>query len=230
MKIVVVSDIHGVDIWKKIVSDNDDADKFIFIGDYFDSFNITGEKQIHNFKDIIAYKKSNTDKVILLIGNHDWHYIMMGRHYSGFQKGFQYYIREELESATKEGLMQICYIHDNYLFSHAGVTKTWCENNDVDLNNIEQSINDLFTYKPRVFNFTTGKYCDIYGNETSQTPIWVRPKSLLADAVEGYIHVVGHTVKDNIVIYDNVILTDTLQTSCEYIVIEDGVVIIEKIK
>ena len=36
-KIVVIGDIHGRAIWRKIVDDNPDADRFIFLGDYFDS-------------------------------------------------------------------------------------------------------------------------------------------------------------------------------------------------
>ena len=39
-KVIVLGDTHGRDIWKKIVEANPDADLFIFIGDYFDSFNI----------------------------------------------------------------------------------------------------------------------------------------------------------------------------------------------
>ena len=36
-KLVVIGDIHGRAVWRKIVDDNPDADKFIFLGDYFDS-------------------------------------------------------------------------------------------------------------------------------------------------------------------------------------------------
>ena len=37
-KIIVIGDIHGRTIWKQIVAANPDADLFVFIGDYFDSF------------------------------------------------------------------------------------------------------------------------------------------------------------------------------------------------
>lgn len=49
--------------------------KVIFIGDYFDSHDeYSTVEQIQNFKDIIEYKTNSTKKVIMLIGNHDYHY------------------------------------------------------------------------------------------------------------------------------------------------------------
>ena len=52
MKTIVIGDIHGRDVWKKIV-EHENADKVIFIGDYFDSFDIPSSDQINNFLDII---------------------------------------------------------------------------------------------------------------------------------------------------------------------------------
>ena len=40
MKTIVIGDIHGRTIWKQIVIENPDFDKLVFIGDYFDSFDI----------------------------------------------------------------------------------------------------------------------------------------------------------------------------------------------
>jgi predicted phosphodiesterase len=37
MKIVVLGDIHGRDIWKEIVAEDYDADCFVFLGDYVSS-------------------------------------------------------------------------------------------------------------------------------------------------------------------------------------------------
>lgn len=68
MKIVVISDVHGRDLWKKQVEE--EADLYIFLGDYFDSFDIPHEIQISNFLDIKKFYEDNKDKVILLAGNH----------------------------------------------------------------------------------------------------------------------------------------------------------------
>ena len=53
MKTVVIGDVHGRSLWKLIVNQEQDADRIIFIGDYFDSFDIKGEEQLNNFLDII---------------------------------------------------------------------------------------------------------------------------------------------------------------------------------
>ena len=75
MKTILMGDIHGHDSWKQIISQEQDADRFIFVGDYFDSFTIPGATQIQNFQDIIEFKETGGKSVILLIGNHDYHYL-----------------------------------------------------------------------------------------------------------------------------------------------------------
>ncbi len=50
MKLVVISDVHGRAVWKEIVAQNEHIDKFIFLGDYFDSFDIAANEQIVNFR------------------------------------------------------------------------------------------------------------------------------------------------------------------------------------
>ena len=41
MKYILIGDIHGRTQWKKIVEKEKDADKFIFLGDYFDPYDWT---------------------------------------------------------------------------------------------------------------------------------------------------------------------------------------------
>ena len=58
MKTLFLGDTHGRSVWKKIV-EKENPDRVIFIGDYFDSFDIPGIEQIHNFKEIVdLYRKS----------------------------------------------------------------------------------------------------------------------------------------------------------------------------
>lgn len=217
-KIISIGDTHGKDTWKKIVA-KEEFDKIIFIGDFFDSFDIKGDVQIENFKDIIQYKKDNMDKVVLLIGNHDYHYLDVGEQYSGYQKGYQYVINSLLKENLN--LMQMCFLHELYLFTHAGVTKTWCENNKIDHHlNIEDSINDLFKFKPFAFRFTPGEAYSEYGDEICQTPIWVRPASLREDIIPNFIQIVGHTRQEEITITEDVILIDVLDSINEYLKIE----------
>jgi predicted phosphodiesterase len=222
MRVLALGDTHGRTEWKKIV-ENEKFDKVIFIGDYFDTHDdVSPEQQKENFKDIINFKRENTDKVVLLFGNHDFHYLKgVTETYSGYQQWQKTDIQELLHSAIDDESLQMCHVHLNFMFSHAGVTKTWCQNNSIPKESIEQSINDLFKFKPNSFRFTSGRnYCP-YGDDVEQSPIWVRPNSLLRDRVDGYIQVVGHTTQDNLVITDDVILIDTLGTSGEYFICDD---------
>lgn len=74
MKIIALGDTHGRHTWRKKAKEND-YNKFIFVGDYFDSReNISPRFQIENFKRILEFKRSDPERIVLLIGNHDYHY------------------------------------------------------------------------------------------------------------------------------------------------------------
>ena len=76
MKLIALGDIHGRNIWKQILAKEDNFDKIVFIGDYFDSKDgISVLQEIENFKEILELKKKFKDKVVLLFGNHDFHYL-----------------------------------------------------------------------------------------------------------------------------------------------------------
>ena len=76
-KVLVLPDVHGREFWKKPCENIDDFDKVVFLGDYLDPYDfdgITVKMAIENFKQIIDFAKKNTDKVVLLLGNHDMPY------------------------------------------------------------------------------------------------------------------------------------------------------------
>ncbi len=84
MKILAIGDIHGQNIWKKfedinkLLSSKDlipKYDKYIFLGDYVDSYHIKGNAIKQNLLDIIKLKKNYPEHIVLLLGNHDLHYI-----------------------------------------------------------------------------------------------------------------------------------------------------------
>lgn len=228
-KLIGVGDTHGRDTWKQVVQ-NESFNKFIFIGDYFDThYDVTPEQQIQNFKDIIEFKKSNPDKVVLLIGNHDFHYMpcctSIGEYYSEFQASHALEIQQLLEE--NRDLLQMCYVHNDILFSHAGVSKTWLSNNSNDIltpTQVENHINTLFKTNPRVFGFTPKRWGSNYGDCITQTPIWIRPDSLILDKLDEFTMVVGHTTANSLDISNKfgIIQIDTIGTSKEYLIIEDN--------
>lgn len=86
MRIRVIGDVHGKSWWKSLVKDIDEVDMIVFLGDYVDSYNISDEQIINNLLDIIEFKKSYEDKVILLLGNHEYNYISP---YIGYCSGYR---------------------------------------------------------------------------------------------------------------------------------------------
>lgn len=123
MKIISIGDLHGKDVWKQI--DPTNYDKIIFVGDYTDDFPPTTDEQIFtNLINIINFKKENHDKVILLFGNHDCSYIY-GCKCSGYRPSMQ----DKLFNLFKDNraLFKFAYQIDNYIWTHAGITKFWYE-------------------------------------------------------------------------------------------------------
>ena len=128
-QILVIPDVHGRTFWKEAVSMYPDM-HVIFLGDYLDPYggeNISEKDALVNFQEILDFKKSNMERVTLLIGNHELHYLDMDLEFS----------RKDTINAPR--------IHDmlyeniilfrlatsaqcsgkTFLFSHAGILQTW---------------------------------------------------------------------------------------------------------
>ena len=76
MEILAIGDIHGRDFLSSIEPDNND--KIIFLGDYCDSHchgQISDFAILENLRQIIEFRKACPHKVVLLLGNHDVHYM-----------------------------------------------------------------------------------------------------------------------------------------------------------
>lgn len=223
MKILVLGDIHGRTVWKQII-ENENPDKIIFLGDYVSTHeDIDAIQQIDNLEEILKFKKSNSDKVILLRGNHDTQHL-------GYEwaecSGYNYNVAQYMQQEVKEEFLentQWIYREGNIIFSHAGISKVWMMNND--LQHVDQ-INELPPSK--VFGFTPDSFFDYCGTSKTQPPTWIRLKELVRYGVDNYIQVVGHTpiakicnVKEELKL-DGV---DVWACDClpkEYLIIEDN--------
>lgn len=233
MKTVFIGDLHGNPAWKKIVEDNSDAGRFVFVGDYFDSIHYSAVEQLANFKDVVEFKETSSAEVVMLIGNHDIHYYpgVTDTATAGFQRTLYYSIMPVVEEHKKH--LQIAYSFEDVLCSHAGVSELFMHDNfkyDWKIETIAEQLNMLFEYKPNKFRFP--EHCiDPYGDDKDQTPVWIRPKSLLRSSKKirkSYKQVVGHTKMPRLSILDlkkwtggNYFFIDTLNTSGEYL-IRDG--------
>jgi hypothetical protein len=231
-KTIFLGDIHGRNIWKNIIA-KANPDRVVFIGDYFDSHNkeLTAAVQMFNMNEIIEFKKTDVMEVILLIGNHDYHYFpeigYMGT--SGYQHGAAIAIGQLLDENREH--FQMAYQMDNILCTHAGVGHNWLFDQmgyHKSEDSIADFINDVWKYKPRSFQFNG---FDEYGDSKTQTPIWIRPHSLMKGnkdtfLKDDYIQIVGHTYRDTIDMGKSTggryYFIDILDTCQEYLIYEDG--------
>lgn len=204
MKTLLIGDIHGRPIWKDILEkESSNLSRVIFFGDYFDSFDISGIDQIHNFNEIIRFKESTDLEVIMLIGNHDHHYLHVGETYSGFQPALQHDIYFTLKKNKKH--LQVVYSFDDILCSHAGISPVWLNKTfgRWSKKTMVDDINELYNYQQRKFNFTYTSF-DFYGDSVEQGPFWIRPKSLMKSnkgddgLKKDYIQIFGHTQLNDI--------------------------------
>lgn len=245
MKTVVFGDIHGRSNWKLAVH-KENPDRVIFIGDYFDSFEFSGVEQIDNFKQIIQYKTDNPQvEVVMLIGNHDHHYFpeigYTGT--SGYQAGVGHSITQVIDENRHH--LQMAYGFGDYLFTHAGVSPVFMDqvfgSDDWSKESIVVDLNELFRYKPKAFLFNG---FESSGDSPSQTPIWIRPRSLMSSnkkhpkgLKKDYIQIVGHTQMNKLDLIGSDKFTggryyfiDTMDTSGEYLVIQDNNLIVNSVK
>jgi UDP-2,3-diacylglucosamine pyrophosphatase LpxH len=246
MKTVIIGDIHGHNTWKQVIELEQDADRFIFVGDYFDSFTVPGLIQCQNFQDIIEFKKTSDKVVVLLVGNHDYHYFpeIGDSNTSGYQSRMAPTIQHII--TTNRDHLQMAYQFDDILVTHAGVSSVWLDDIvvDWDVDSLDATINDLFRFQPIKVGYRSYKQVgdQVYGSygfgdETFQGPLWIRPKSLMEanyDTLRTQIRqVVGHTGQKQIDIKGastggRYYFIDTMPR--EYLVVNDGVVSLGKLE
>lgn len=242
MKTLSIGDIHGRSIWKDILfgdareyeiwrtatesgADPLDtelwkdcpfmsADKIIFIGDYVDSFTVDNVTMLHNLNEIVHFRKTVGDRVILLLGNHDVQYILNNLGCSGYRPE----MRPDLYKlfADNESLFSMAYQveasnGDSYLWTHAGVTSGWLSQLKDEMFNehfrffeivedrkpqtIADMLNLAWELNMQVLHSVDG---DSGGWSKWAGPLWVRPRKLNSKYLDKISQIVGHTPVDDI--------------------------------
>jgi hypothetical protein len=185
---LAIGDPHGRSFWKHYLDEK--FSEFYIIGDYFDSFDISFARQYRNFRELCELARQDS-RIKLCLGNHDYQYLgnVTGQLYSGYQEKHFFEIYSILEKNID--LLKVVYVtHDNYIISHAGVS-SWFMNSmyTAGAKNVE-GINEVFARDRNILNFN-GK--NPYGDDITQSPIWIRPSSLEKQPLPGYNQIVGHT-------------------------------------
>ncbi len=139
MKIITIPDLHGKSLWKKL--EVSAYDKIIFLGDYVDSKGeVPDEAEVENLDQIIALKKQFPQKVVLLIGNHDLHYL----HYPAFRaSAFNVKIQPQLTTLFQDNkaYFQNAFQLGNHLWTHAGVSQSWYNQHSTLFQEMGDSLN-----------------------------------------------------------------------------------------
>ena len=137
-KILIIPDVHGRKFWRKALDLIESVDKIIFLGDYHDPYpheGVNNGSSISEARSILEFKLSYPSKVVLLLGNHDCHYMWDDL------LGCSRFDRSNCDELSKlsndnKSLFNILYKSNDVLFSHAGVVKSWvkkyCEDKSID--------------------------------------------------------------------------------------------------
>lgn len=130
--ILIIPDIHGRIFWEKPFEEYaDKVDKIIFLGDYFDPYSyedIDKFDMYSNFVKIMRKYDKLPNKMILLLGNHDLHYITdkisKSSRFNPFEKTAIYNLfKDDIDSFQ---LAYECEIDEKkYMFTHAGINRIW---------------------------------------------------------------------------------------------------------
>ena len=210
-KILIVPDVHGRKFWHKAEELINEVDKVVFLGDYLDPYEyegITFENAVMEFENILAFKEDYPDKVILLLGNHDMHYVR-----TDFMdcSRLNYAQRQEMHDLYMNniGSFQIIYEEENYLFSHAGIYKEWMDKYTLTLDDLRDYRNFLKNW------WKTLEDCSYYrgGWNKVGSCIWADVyESLKNELYTDKRQIVGHSqLKENPYITDTISYLDVRQ-------------------
>ena len=230
-----IGDPHCRKIVFDIIDKNlDNSDKIILLGDYLDPYHdVSNKKQIKYLEKIIDYKKRHPEKFILLLGNHDIHYI----HQNLMCVRYNHNIDKEIQKLLKDNwnLFQISFQYENHLFTHAGVCYNWLDRHWLDLisfglkddySNMSEILNKIHKSKKwrilhDVGNARTFSYdnLDYKGGVT-----WCDIIESKDDYLKGLHQYVGHSKVDKLTEYgdekSSITYCDTLEFSGEYLILK----------
>ena len=241
-KILVVPDVHGGIFWKEPVENYlNQVDRVVFLGDYLDPYwdaNETCDMDfvLFNFMEIINLKQDNSEKIVLLKGNHDFHYTSKRimeiacasrcdiTNWQIYNKIFNDCV-DYFKIAHVENVKGL-----TYLFSHAGFTTYWINKvnakiwrmNDRDINVSRQDFVDKvnmleYDYEGQNMLAIIGKCRSLFGEKTGSV-LWAdiyehaMPKAPKAYGLNQVFQVFGHTrLEEDMILFDNLALIDSQQ-------------------
>lgn len=161
-KRIILGDIHGrTDIFNKIYEAEKPVDttmySVILLGDYLDTHeNISPEDQVNGLRYLLDVQKMHTKtygNFIMLIGNHDFHYLCQDPDeiYSGYNPKTNIMAYPILKDAVARHKIKFAEVDmkNRTIYSHAGVTNTWINHREkvsIPINLIDVASIDNFKF------------------------------------------------------------------------------------
>ncbi len=214
-KVLIISDMHGSHNWEQVKSivKEQKIDYVVSLGDWVDSWENVWPDQGENLQKAIDWFREDPKCRFILFGNHDFSYISQtrdGQRVSGHQGEKHFEIQAILEN--NKDVFHYCVEIDNWVFSHAGISKTWV--NDYikpvfhTIYDTDEKVWDEKEFSIKLLDDTLREYDINYsklnvlidwhgtwsgtGNEPEQGLLWIRPEALVKDMYYPQ-QVVGHT-------------------------------------
>ncbi|WP_420152846.1 metallophosphoesterase [Siphonobacter sp.] len=190
MQVLAIGDLHGRLNWEEAPIQQ--ADRVIFVGDYVDSKQFSDEQTTEVLQKVIALKRAEPEKYILLLGNHDVAYL----HYPLFPcSNFRPKMQALWTGIYRENAdcFQVAYQLENYLFTHAGVSSSWAQKHGNRGSDLADRLNALQeTPAGREVVFQCGWVRG--GNPGAKGgPVWADETETIDDYLPDWHQVVGHT-------------------------------------
>ena len=230
IKYLIIPDVHGRIFWKEPVNKilTETETNIIFLGDYLDPYAYEwddGEDEnriaIDRFKEIIQLKKDNSDRITLLLGNHDGGYAISTDICTTRR---DYMNAGEIERLFRDNhdLFQIAeettLNGKHFIFSHAGIFKGWCRRafgelaDSKDFNPVN-ALNNAWLVGDETIKMKLGIYDNFrgYGGAIYGSPIWADIRAwprIKQEETYGF-NIVGHTqLEEKPVVLDTIIDLD----------------------
>lgn len=203
--IIIIPDVHGREFWRKALATWKDNETVIFLGDYLDPYEnewIYWSDAYKGLLDIIALKRENPDRVFLLLGNHDLHYMYSALKGSRFNEYQEDKIRMTFENNIDCFQMATeCEIAQRrFLFTHAGLNRVWVEKYSDIFGPVKQITADTFNQQMFKDEFITA-LADVSswrgGSDKAGSMIWADVDELEWEGARmpDVTQVFGHTIQ-----------------------------------
>lgn len=216
-ELILVADVHGRTFWKEVIPYVEGGTPCLFLGDYVDPYPSEGISELdalRNLRKILAFARSQRDRVTLLLGNHDLSYFgepegiwSVGADRYSFDYG------DLIAECLNENidLFSLCACREaggkRFLFSHAGVHPVWvawCSlfdgiPNSPDGNTLAEGIERLFRESLRSGGRTefmealamVGSFRG--GDAPCGSPVWADVREFSGFHFENFTQIFGHT-------------------------------------